>query len=108
MQRLRDASQFGNHVLAFRALAQVSGSRGCAISGEFAIQVGHEFFGLNRVHDLVHMASPSARVSFTLSTASLASPASLILSTGSRCPLNAIRDRNSRERTVFTGSFNSS
>ena len=105
IQILRNTSQLSNQSLTLNALTQVNRSNGCPISREFTIQVGHHFFLFNRMHDLVHMASPSARLSFTLSATPLVAVASALLRSGSRCSFSAIRDRNSRERTVFTGSF---
>ncbi len=105
IQILRNTSQLSNQSLTLNALTQVNRSSGCPISREFTIQVGHHFFLFNRMHDLVHMASPSARLSFTLCAASATTAVSPIVRSGSRYPLSAIRDRNSRERTVFIGSF---
>src|SRR5271154_6001643 len=105
LQILRNTSQLGNQSLALRTYAQMSRGSRSPIGREFAVQVGHQFFRFDRMHDLVHMASPSARVSSTLPTSSLTPAESAIFRSGSRCPFSAIRDRNSRERTVFTGNF---
>ena len=110
LQGLRNTSQVGNQPLALGTLAQMNLHGGSPSGCDFAIEVRHEFFGFDGMgmRDLVHMASPSARVSFTLSAASRVAEASALFGSGIRYPFNDMRDRNSRERTVFTGSFNNS
>ena len=76
-------------------MLQMCRSRNGAVRCQLAIQIGHEFFLFNRMIAFAHdFASPSAALRVLVM---------VVFRFGSRKFFNAMRERKSRDRTVFTG-----
>src|SRR5262249_52986812 len=109
-QHLRDFLQLRGQHPALAAMLQMRRGVKSLLGGKLAVEVGHQLFGFDTVIQFAHSEIPSSPMRSLLATALLSlscflfSPA---MASGCRRSFSAMRARNNRDRTVFTGTRSS-